>query len=367
MADQEKHYFARGNTADGLYTLFDSVLSGLDTVFVLQGRAGTAVSAFLTELAGAWSHKGWSLHYIHHPLNRDWLEGLILKEFGIGVVDGNAWSSDPVLEGTEIRLIDLQEVVSVELLNEHASEIEEADRQTSALYKEAYDTFQKTLRIHDEWETFYIQNLDLVVMDRIAEEWAEEHLVPIRPARSHAVHRFLGAATWEGAVDYVLNLTDDLETRVFVKGRPGSGKSTLFKRLAKAAEQRGVDTEIYHCGFDPNSLDMIIFPQQSLAIFDSTAPHEHFPSREGDEILDVYELAITPGTDERFEDQIAEIRARYSRSMKEAIALLATVREVQEPVLQIYERAVDLEAIRRLAGGIQAEVDALTNSSVIGD
>lgn len=367
MADRVKHYFARGNTADGLYTLFDSVLSGLDTVFVLQGRAGTAISAFLSELAEAWSQKGWSLHYIHHPLNRDWLEGLILKDIGIGVVDGNAWSADPVLEGTEIRMIDLEDAISAELLNEHAGDIEEAERQTSALYSQAYDTFQKTLRIHDEWEAFYIQNLDRAVMDRLAEEWAEEHLVPIRPRRAHAVHRFLGAATCEGAVDYVLNFTDGLKKRVFVKGRPGSGKSTLFKRLAKAAEERGVDTEIYHCGFDPNSLDMIIFPQQSLAIFDSTAPHEHFPSREGDEILDVYELAITAGTDEQYEDQIAEIRGRYSRSMKEAIALLATIREVQEPVLRIYDQAVDREAIRRLAEGISAEVDALTNSSVVGD
>lgn len=367
MADQEKHYFARGNTAAGLYTLFDSVLNGLNTVYVLNGRSGSAVATLLKELSDSWSAQDWTIHYIHNPLDRQLLEGIILEDVGVGVVDGNAWIPEPVLEGTEIRIIDLEQALSADLLQEHAEEISNADQQINALYKEAYSTFLRTLRIHDEWEAFYIENLDLAKADRIAEEWIEEYLIPIRAKQGKVVHRFLGAATWEGAFDYVLNLTDELETRVFVKGRPGSGKSTLFKKLAKEAGERGIDTEIYHCGFDPNSLDMLIFPRLSLAIFDSTAPHEHFPSRDGDIILDVYELAITAGTDEKYADQISDIRSRYTESMKEAIQHLSWIHEIQEPVIRIYDQALNQEALGLLAKEILTEVDYLTNTSVIGD
>ena len=33
------------------------------------------------------------------------------------------------------------------------------------------------------------------------------------------------------------------------------------------------DVEIYHCGFDPHSLDMVIVREVGIAIFDSTSPH----------------------------------------------------------------------------------------------
>ena len=77
-------------------------------------------------------------------------------------------------------------------------------------------------------------------------------------------HRFLGAATPKGAVDFIPNITEGIQKRYFLKGRPGSGKSTMLKKIAKAAEQRGFDVEVYHCGFDPHSLDMVIVREVGL-------------------------------------------------------------------------------------------------------
>ena len=70
-------------------------------------------------------------------------------------------------------------------------------------------------------------------MNTLATEWSEQYLQPVRAGKkAQVVHRFLGAATWRGAIDFVPNLTDRLQTRIYVKGRPGSGKSTLFKSLS---------------------------------------------------------------------------------------------------------------------------------------
>ncbi|MDV2687428.1 hypothetical protein RYX56_24080, partial [Alkalihalophilus lindianensis] len=52
-------------------------------------------------------------------------------------------------------------------------------------------------------------------------------------------HRFLGAATPAGAVDFIPNLTEEIPKRYFLKGRPGSGKSTMLRKLAAAAVERG--------------------------------------------------------------------------------------------------------------------------------
>ena len=71
-----------------------------------------------------------------------------------------------------------------------------------------------------------------------------------------------------------------------IKSGPGCGKSTLMKRLARAAEQRGELTQRIHCASDPDSLDGVILPGQHKAIVDATAPHVVEPDAPGaDEVV----------------------------------------------------------------------------------
>lgn len=86
---------------------------------------------------------------------------------------------------------------------------------------------------------------------------------------------------------------------------------------------------------------MLIFPDQSLAIFDSTAPHEHFPVRDGDSILDLYELAVTKGTDEKHAAEMDEIAVRYRAAMKEATSYLAQAKVLQDQLEQIFLATAD--------------------------
>ncbi|MNJ52260.1 hypothetical protein D3C77_475860 [compost metagenome] len=115
---------------------------------------------------------------------------------------------------------------------------------------------------------------------------------------------------------------------------------------------------MYHCGFDPNSLDMLVFRSLGIAIFDSTAPHEHFPLRDGDSILDVYELAIAPYTDEKHAEEIAEVKSRYTTSMQIAISYLAEVKQNQDRLSAIYRSAADEEAISRQERLLAEEIEA---------
>ncbi|RCX18174.1 hypothetical protein DFP94_107129 [Fontibacillus phaseoli] len=357
MSERELHYFARGNTAAGLYSLTDSLFEDVETLYVIQGYPGGTAEA-LGRLASEWERRKWNLQLIHHPLDSDLLEAIVIEDLSVAVVDGAFWSENTSPAGAKVSFIHLDEVLGREKLAEDEDQIQALEKEIADLYAQAYATFLSTLRIHDEWEKFYIDNLDREKMDRLALDWSDTYLKPQQKEGKQArvKHRFLGAATWRGAVDYVPNLTDRLDTRIFVKGRPGSGKSTLFRKLAGLAAERGIDTEIYHCGFDPNSLDMLIFPELSLAIFDSTAPHEHFPVREGDSILDVYELAITPGTDEKYTDAIDGIKERYTASMKRSISLLAEVKQAVDRLEAIYLEAADGTILSKLLNALKGEI-----------
>ncbi|MNZ65231.1 hypothetical protein D3C78_834180 [compost metagenome] len=345
MADRSIHYFARGNTAQGLSSLADSVLQGLSVIYVLQGYPGGTEKA-LADLAEICSQNDSKLHFIHQALDSDLLEGIIIEDFSVAVIDGEIWSEElQSNRNAEIHYIDLSSAsLDTQKLTEADTRIKELEKEIKGLYCKAYETFHKTLLIHDDWEKLYIDNLDRDRMNQLAIEWSDKYLQRTsgeQDQQGSEIHRFLGAATCKGAVDFIPSLTDGLQHRVFVKGRPGSGKSTLFKKLAASAIENGIDTEIYHCGFDSNSLDMLIFRGLSLAIFDSTAPHEHDPSRDGDVILDVYDLAITEGTDEKYAEEIAIVKERYSQSMRESISYLAQVKELRDELKAIYTEAAD--------------------------
>ena len=185
--------------------------------------------------------------------------------------------------------------------------------------EEAYACFFRAKKNHDEWEQIYIQKTDFALLNRLAEQVSDK-LIGSRylPKTGTKKDRFFGSATVSGAKDYIAELTENVEKRYFIKGRPGTGKSTFLRKIAEYALSRGFDTEIYHCAFDPASLDMILFRELGLCLFDSTSPHEYFPSREKDEVIDIYQIAVAPGTDEDNGEQIALLSSSYQKEMKEA-------------------------------------------------
>lgn len=303
------------------------------------------------------TENGYDMWFIHCPFDNDSLDGVIVPALKAGIVNGEAPRViRPRHSGEDIRFVDLDAACDQSRLLVHAPLIESLCSEISRAYERSYSGFAEALRIHDEWETFYIANMDFPAADQLTATYVKL-LYGDRTLgkKSRIDHRFLGAATPNGAVDFVPNLTEGLK-RYLVKGRAGSGKSTMLKKIAAAGSERGFDVETYHCGFDPNSLDMVIVRELGFAIFDSTAPHEYFPDRPTDEIIDMYEQCIKPGTDEAYAEPIGEIKGRYSAKMKESIGHLAHAKSLQDQLKQIYIPAVDFRIVDRIREEIEQEI-----------
>ena len=172
--------------------------------------------------------------------------------------------------------------------------------------------------IHDLWEKVYISAMDFDKAGELAERASKNLIAGRCGTGGKNVNRFFGSMVPGENVNFIDNLTEGFEKRIFIKGRPGTGKSTLLKKVRSDANAAGFDTETYLCSFDPQSLDMVIIRELSVCIFDSTAPHEKFPERPGDEILDVYSYAVKSGTDEENEALLTKYSRLYSDEIKKA-------------------------------------------------
>ncbi|MBS4218772.1 PRK06851 family protein [Bacillus sp. FJAT-49711] len=345
MSGKTLRYFAGGNTAKGFYNLYDSNLAGLERVFILSGKSKKEKSHIIDHFIQKWSESDLPMEIIHSAGNPDDVEGLIIRKLNFAIVDG-----DPPHEvgkeytGSLWETIDLDQADRTANLDGEMDEVLNLKSKIEQSYLNAYKAYEKGLQVHDEWERIYINQMNFNKADNVAKSLISTLIkkpVVAENNESKIKRRFLGAATPIGAVDFVDNITEGLQARYFLKGRAGTGKSTILKKIAAEAERNGYDVEIYHCGFDPESLDMVLVRELGWAVFDSTQPHEYFPARPGDEIVDMYELTIAPGTDEAFAEEISNIEARYREQMKMGKLYLAEAKKYQDELEAIYSKVSD--------------------------
>ncbi|MDP4086358.1 MAG: PRK06851 family protein [Bacillota bacterium] len=358
MAGKIKNYYAGGNTAKGFHSFYESNLQGLERLFILKGGPGTGKSSLMKKIGNEWVEKGFNIEFLHCSSDNNSIDGVIIQALKVGIVDGTApHVVEPKAPGAIEEYVNLGAAWDKEALRLHKEEIQSLTSRISECFQHAYDLFKEALEIHDDWEKIYIGSMDFRKADQLTTKLIEKFFGKMQLNKKADIrHRFFGAATPKGAVDFIPNLTEDIPKRYFIKGRPGSGKSTMLKKLAAAAEQKGLDVEIYHCGFDPNSLDMVVFRELGLAVFDSTAPHEYYPSRDSDEIIDMYQLLITPGTDEIFADMLSKITDKYKSKMAEATTYLAKAKELHDELETFYVSAMDFSIVERIQEKIAEEI-----------
>lgn len=297
-----RHYFIDSNSSQGYADLTDVSLMNLKKIIQPSDYPQSAIDEILSAVSAYALEKGLEVEYIHNCLTNR-LKGVVCPELSTGIVFKEPWYPGSLSIVAALNYPELNAVKEA--------------------LQSAWEGFKRAKLIHDDWEKIYISNLDISAANALSDE-VLELLFQNQRLEKESVYteRFFGAATADGSLDYIQNLTLDLPKRYFVKGRPGTGKSTLLKKIAFQARQRGFNTESYRCALDPNSFDMVIVRELGFCIFDSTAPHEYFPSRSGDEIIDIYQAAITPGTDEKYAARLTDAAGKYKSEVRTATEFL---------------------------------------------
>ena len=353
MQGKRTHYFVAANSSAGYQNLIETNVTDLETVYVLTGEVTPCSYAVLAQTADRLTEQGIELECIHSAYAPDELDGLILRQQKIGVF------ADHLLpEGLEECF---SKVISIDLTGAltgsiDAEKLTALGEQIHTASEKAYQTFAKAILVHDEWEAIYIGHMDFAKADRLTSK-VIAMLLPETPVGEPTIarHRFFGGATYKGSLDYVPQITAPLSKRYFIKGRPGSGKSTMLKKIAQKAAALGYEVEVYHCGFDPKSLDMVLIQPLNLCIFDSTAPHEYFPDSARDEVIDMYAELIDAGTDEANQAALDDIRGRYQKIVQQGVAYLAEAKQHGDARNALLEQSID-------NGAVLSIIDMLTLS-----
>ena len=141
-------------------------------------------------------------------------------------------------------------------------------------------------------------------------------------------------------------------TRIYViKGGPGTGKSTLMRKIYSHFKELKVSTEEIYCSSDPDSLDGIILESEGgkVALLDGTAPHETDAKYPGakDEIVNLGE-----GFDKKRlianQEKIVALCKNKANYYKQAYFYLSLVGKIHLYISRLAEEKFDLSGARKL-------------------
>ncbi len=299
------HFLIQSNVPQAV-SYYKSNFGTLENTVHMSGYPHPVLEEILTGVYHRAQQEEIPAQVIHNCLDNT-VQGIIFPDRSAGV-----WGID-VYDPNELSILTVtrQEAFTAILRN----------------WELARKTYQRAREIHDEQEKVYIGSMNFEAADTLTDETIHMLLDGKKSGHSgKGTDRFFGAATVNGSINYIPEVTQDIPKRYFIKGRPGTGKSTFLKKIARAAIDRGFDTEIYHCSLDSNSLDLVAVRELDFCLFDSTAPHEYFPTLPGDEIIDIYQKCVAPGTDEKYQDELKNLQTAYKEMLLNAAVYLKNVK-----------------------------------------
>jgi len=157
--------------------------------------------------------------------------------------------------------------------------------------------------------------------------------------------------------DFILPAAD-ANRRIFLKGGPGTGKSTLMKTIAAALIRNGYTVHLLHCSSDPDSLDAIVAPALGFCMADGTAPHICDPIYPGatDEIINLGQFWDAEKIHEN-KNNIMAVSKEISSAFSSAYDYLASAAHVLEHQTKLALKHADRKGITHRLNALIADLD----------
>lgn len=171
-------------------------------------------------------------------------------------------------------------------------------------------------------------------------------------------HYFPGNNTPMGFFSYYKHIIGQREANkiICVKGGPGTGKSTLMKKIALYFAEKGEDIDYLHCSADEDSLDGVLLKSKKIALIDGTSPHIIDPVTPGavDRIVNLGEYWNEEGITLN-KEEIIDLNEETSKWYRIAYNYLNAAKSVYRSIEEVYNGAAESSEIYRVVADVIAK------------
>ncbi len=311
----ERHYFPGNNTPLGFFSYYRYILGQREAkkIICIKGGPGSGKSTFMKKIGACFAELGESVDYLHCSADESSLDGVVLKDRNIALIDGTSpHMTDPITPGAVDRIVNLGEFWNEEGIAANKEEIIDLNEECSEWYRIAYNYLNAAKSVFRSLESIYDKAVEYseiyrTAADIVAREYSH-YEISLRPGRERK--RFASAITANGVISYPETLFQNMKKVYIISAPVGYANSSLMSIIKEGAIYRGFDVESFYCSICPEEkIDHMIIPELKIAFttvneYHDLEPWEIFSEEETDGeiyLIDLGDYMDAVGVEKNFE------------------------------------------------------------------
>ncbi|MCF0146823.1 MAG: ATPase [Clostridium sp.] len=267
--NKERHFFLGGNTYKGFHSFFNYLINKEEAnrVICIKGGPGTGKSYLMKKVAAFFLDKGYSVEYNHCSSDEKSLDGIVIPELKIAMLDGTApHMVDPIYPGAIDEIINMGIALDNDALSLNKKELISVYKEISNNFQRAYKFLSSAKPIHDDWSRLNSKALDYSKIITITDSLKEEVFNKQKSGFGDERHIFATAFTPSGILTFTQDLVANYKHKFVLQGGPGFSKTKILLELGKLAQKKGYFVEYLHDPFNPERIEHILIPEISVSI-----------------------------------------------------------------------------------------------------
>lgn len=267
--NKERHIFLGGNTYKGFHSFFNYIINKEDAnrIICIKGGPGTGKSYLMKKVAAFFLDNGYSVEYNHCSSDEKSLDGIVIPELKIAMLDGTApHMVDPIYPGAIDEIINMGIALDNDALSLKKKELINVYKEISNNFQRAYKFLSSAKPIHDDWSRLNSEALAYSKIITISDSLKEEIFNKKKSGFGDERHIFATAFTPSGIITFTEDLVATFKHKFILKGGPGLSKTKILLEIGKLAQKKGYFVEYLHDPFNPERVEHILIPEISVSI-----------------------------------------------------------------------------------------------------
>jgi len=325
--------FPGGNTSEGFYSYYRYLLEkGTKKTYIIKGGPGVGKSTLMYKVGKKMVEQGYDVEFHYCSSDSNSLDGIAIERLGIVMVDGTApHIIDPQYPGALDEIINLGEFWYINGLQKNREKIISCTKKVSRYFARAYSYFKAARFIADNLASIYQMSMNYAGVNRIAGIFQDILNDTYTEGRiGNERHLFSCAYTPQGFIDHTASILQDPVKVYYLEGHIGTGKSTLMRKIASRAVEKGLDVEIYHTPLIPSKIGSILIKDLNLALTTS----ESFKDKH-EEAIDLNQF-LNLKLIEPYKEQMEKDRALLKELIDTGLSNIRRAKEEHDLLEQYY-------------------------------
>lgn len=236
-----ENYFAASNSSEGFCSYYDEIFDpqNLYKIYVIKGGSGTGKAFFMKEIAKSAELNGFSVRYIYCSSDSSSLDGIIINESKIAVLDGTSpHVYEPRFVGAVESFVNLADFLDERLLTSSRKLIENISKEKQRGFQRAYADLKAYKELSENISDIVAPCLKLDKIKKYAKRFSdglerengeEEHLL----ARAIGMRGLSSFDTYFQNASIYYTVNDYFESAHF-----------MMREIYKSMKEKGVNLRI---------------------------------------------------------------------------------------------------------------------------